>query len=102
VSRVVRRTVGALALPVVECRSCHGLIVWARTEAGKRMPLDAEPDETANVLLERDLTGLQIPRATVFRAGVRVVAERPGTSVHRSHFATCPFAATHRRPRRGR
>jgi len=50
------------------------------------MPLDAEPHEEGNILLEVDP-----PHGTV----VKVV--EPGAGLYRSHFATCPHAAGHRR-----
>lgn len=49
------------------------MIIWFKTSAGKNIPIDA-----ATVLPE-DYT-LELPR-------------------HVSHFATCPQAAQHRRPR---
>lgn len=55
------------------CRSCGAMIIWFKTTAGKNIPIDA-----ATVLPE-DYT-LELPR-------------------HISHFATCPQAAQHRRPR---
>ncbi len=58
---------------ITRCRSCRAQIIWFKTEAGKNMPVDAdtvEPDDD-----ELDL------------------------SRHISHFATCPQANHHRRPR---
>jgi hypothetical protein len=63
------------------CKSCGAEILWARTSAGKRVPLDAKPQ----------------------RLFVRGVGLEGGGVVLRScftsHFATCPDAAQHRRPR---
>jgi hypothetical protein len=59
----------------VQCSSCQAWIVWFRTKAGKRMPVDEEttlPNDAAHQL---DL------------------------SRHRSHFSTCPGAAKHRKQR---
>lgn len=56
------------------CRSCGHPIVWFKTDAGKNIPIDAE------TVLAEDTT-LELPR-------------------HVSHFATCPHADQHRRPRR--
>lgn len=74
-----------VALPVKRdrtssCSSCGAAIVWVETSSGKSMPLDAKPE----------------------RRWVR--AGRTGESAHFaetyvSHFATCPNAAQHRRPR---
>ena len=57
------------------CRSCRKLIVWFRTAAGKRMPVDAETTKPTDRAEQLDLTR------------------------HISHFSTCPNADQHRRPR---
>jgi len=67
---------------VTSCESCKAPILWAVTESGKRMPLDAKPEK--RILLEED--GCQPPVAHVI-------------DVYVSHFATCPQAAQHRRRR---
>lgn len=65
------------------CTSCGAAIVWARTDTGRSMPLDPDPVEGGNVQLGAD--------------GVaRVVGPLFG-GTHKSHFATCPQAAQHRR-----
>lgn len=58
---------------IVRCRSCRARIVWFETPAGKRMPVDADT-------VEPDDDELDLGR-------------------HVSHFATCPDANHHRRPR---
>jgi hypothetical protein len=74
------------------CRSCQAEIVWAVTDTGKRMPLDAEPVSAAHrpsglfVLDE----GGEHPLAFTLAAG---------QPLYRSHFATCPNADQHRKPR---
>jgi hypothetical protein len=76
-------------MKVATCRSCPARIVWCVTEAGKRMPVDAEPVPNGNVEL-RD-QGHQV---------LAVVHGQPPLGVdrlHLSHFATCPRAADHRR-----
>lgn len=63
-----------------QCRSCDARILWAKTEAGKAMPVDREPTPEGNLLLRGDGT-------------VHVVAEGevlPGMPLHTSHFVTCP------------
>lgn len=57
------------------CRSCQKLIVWFRTKAGKRMPVDAETTQPKD---REDQLDLQR---------------------HVSHFSTCPNADEHRRAR---
>lgn len=66
-----RRTDSAGPKP---CRSCGKLIRWVRTPAGKAMPIDATTT-TVWTLDGKPLNG------------------------HLSHFATCPNAASHRKPR---
>lgn len=61
------------------CSSCGARIVWAVTEADKRIPLDADP-ETRGVLVTRGTTTKLVIAAT-----------------YRPHFATCPQAAQHRK-----
>lgn len=56
-----------------KCRSCGAEIIWLETAAGKAMPCD--------------LVGIN-PDSRLF-----------DPKVHRSHFATCPNANQHRRPR---
>lgn len=80
---------------VTTCRSCGAPVRWARTEAGKNMPLDADP-ATGDPLVVPDgnlvVTGWQGP--------LRVVKTMAaGAGQHRSHFATCPNAKAHRTDR---
>lgn len=78
------------------CRSCGAEILWARTERGKRMPLDAEP--IADAITET--RGLFVLREPDHQDGPLAVAAwgLEGTEAHyRSHFASCPFAAQHRK-----
>lgn len=57
------------------CRSCEAPIVWLKTATGKAMPVDASSVQ---------------PGDTLFVPGLHV-----------SHFATCPDAKEHRKPRQG-
>ena len=72
-----------------QCRSCGAPLIWARTEAGKAMPLDAEPSlYGGNIRLHDDGT-------------ITVLAkDDPRNSLeklYKSHFATCKHAKTHRK-----
>ena len=60
------------------CKSCGAPIVWGRTEAGKYMPLD----EKEVMYWKLDNFG-------------RLSTDKGRTS----HFATCPQANRHRKPR---
>lgn len=75
-----------------KCRSCGADILWARTKAGKLMPVDAAESSDGNVFVaqtERGLTAFIPEEGTVI----------DGASRHKSHFATCPNAAKHRKPK---
>lgn len=69
------------------CRSCGAQIFFARTEKGRRMPIDAEPVAGGNLSLILGPPHL---------AEVRVV-EVDGMNRYVSHFATCPQSAAHRK-----
>ena len=76
---------------VESCRSCEAPIIWTRTSTGRAMPIDADPHP--------DGTIRPVPDATTVAAQSIPLADRPNHSgqLHRSHFATCPNAAYHRR-----
>lgn len=71
-----------------KCRSCGDAILWVKTSAGNVMPLNKEPDPEGNIVLvdgvARVLSGemweghCDLPK-------------------YKSHFATCPGAAKHRK-----
>jgi hypothetical protein len=69
------------------CRSCGSEIIWARTEAGKPIPLDAEPGQEACVgsfvLNGHSPDGHH-------RCRLSKVDDPQGTEHHMNHFATCP------------
>jgi hypothetical protein len=78
---------------VTKCESCQADIVWAHTEKGKMMPLDAEPSPVGRlrkITIEPDgaplvhhLTMKEIPTNTA--------------RTYVSHFVTCPDADSWRR-----
>jgi hypothetical protein len=83
-----------------KCRSCGAEIYWTVTTRGKRMPVDVLPSDEGDLFLFR-------------RPDEPIEAVHMGSTDHRaragrercrprftSHFATCPSAAQHRRPRR--
>lgn len=71
---------------VKNCQSCGAPIFFAATGTGKRIPLDAEPTEDGNIVI-LDGEACVIPKGTYLA----------GKPQYRSHFATCPNAARHRR-----
>ena len=83
------------------CRQCQEPIMFARTEAGKPMPLDPArhdaDDEVANVAVFRDHTGRL--NARVLKAG-----EQPAKFEWRAmpHFAPCKRLLAERREKRRR
>jgi hypothetical protein len=60
---------------IKRCTSCQAKIIWFKTAAGNNMPVDADTVEPGDNVEELDL------------------------SRHKSHFASCPNSAKHRKPR---
>jgi hypothetical protein len=91
---------------VARCSSCGAHIWWGRTVNHKRMPLDAQPVEDGNVVVDQDVNtlialaedqpaGAPVPAVRVLKKG-----EVPGdVPRYTSHFATCANADRHRRPK---
>ena len=77
------------------CRSCKAKVVWALTEKGKRMPVDAEPAVGGTIVLEHTQQG-KPPLARVVSgeelSTMRRQEESRGEELRlfKSHFATCP------------
>jgi hypothetical protein len=80
----------------VECRSCGALMFWAETPAGRRMPVNAEPDPAGDFVmtLHRDTTGRPELHVDRWRTDEPLHQQRNRWT---SHFATCAQAAQHRR-----
>lgn len=68
------------------CRSCHGYIRWVRTENGKVMPLDPEPDPEGRFLPTRwnDAGGRRVVHY------IRDEEMTEGLVLYSSHYASCP------------
>lgn len=69
--------------PPASCRSCGARIYWVVTDAGRRMPVDCDAEGTTRPFVPVPGDG----------------EPQDGRGV--SHFATCPQAAAHRKPRGG-
>jgi hypothetical protein len=86
------------------CNSCGARIIWARTVTGKKMPIDADPvgAEEGGIELEIDPERDEPvePLARVLGYVTRVAREAVGIPIYRSHFASCPNAAAHRKKAR--
>lgn len=67
------------------CKSCQAEIIWAVSEGDRPVPLDAKP--------------IRVFTTTDTGAELVIVQSVVG---HVSHFATCPNAAKHRKPREPR
>lgn len=96
---------------MAKCKSCGAEIIWALTVAGRRMPVDVSPADRGggSVLLvamgnpstepEVGAHGWLALMVASVTEGERGVIERSSGILHDSHFATCPNAAEHRKPR---
>lgn len=70
------------------CSTCGAPIRWAKTAKGKPIPLDAEPRDDGNIVLER---GVAIVLGPLERL------QRGEKTLFVTHFVTCPQSAEHRR-----
>lgn len=75
------------------CSSCDAQIVWTTTERGSKMPVDATPTDDGTVAVW--VEGPVVRSSVISRLAPHLIK---GTR-HKSHFATCPQAAQHRRAR---
>lgn len=75
------------------CRSCGAEIIWAVTASGRNMPVDAAPSDDGTITVTQ-VGGKN--RAEV-SGPPNLLDDRPR---HTSHFATCKFASSHRKPRK--
>lgn len=76
------------------CESCGAKIIWARTEKGNLMPLNAEPDPGGMFfVLGAVEEGGELRLRTVDEKSLPAAAYKRYTS----HFASCPAASKHRR-----
>lgn len=77
------------------CRSCRAPILWARTPAGKRTPLDPEPvkDGTIQLVIVGGVEMAIVLTNPADIAGCQV----DGIPLYQSHFASCPNASAWRR-----
>ncbi len=77
------------------CRSCNASIRWVVLASGKKHPIDT--DGTEHI---REVKGGPIRGVTDDGRVISGEASFKGPStvrIHRSHFATCPQAALHRK-----
>lgn len=86
---------------ISRCAGCGAQIIWAYTELGRRMPVDADPSPTGNVELHRIGGGYDVG-AKVLGAAELEHARGAGSRLRTSHHATCPKADEFRHGRERR
>lgn len=74
-----------------DCRHCKATIAWVRTEAGKSMPIDPEPNAHGNVFCQYE-GGVIIGRVYVASES----KPRPEGVPYMPHWATCPVLNKHK------
>ena len=86
-----------------KCRACGAPIVWAESERGRMMPIDAEPSPRGNLIkigVAERVDPLRRRYSTVPIVGV-VAADDPSPAErYLSHFASCPHADQLRKGKR--
>lgn len=89
--------------PEAKCRSCGADVLWATMkDSGKKIPLDAQPSPTGNLWCQQKsnpphLELLAFPALPVDHPGLDTINQDRRRWV--SHFATCPNAGEHRKPK---
>lgn len=73
------------------CKACRAPVRWAKTEGGKTIPLDVETRVGGNLMIVNEPIGGP--------PVVRVVPVEPGVRRYFAHFASCPAAASFRKPK---
>jgi hypothetical protein len=83
--------------PWTACKSCGAKITFARSTAGKASPFEAD-DAGLWTIRNGEAVYLGTPdkQPSQLELGVKPEAPEPRFT---SHFATCKFAAQHRKPR---
>lgn len=76
------------------CRSCHQRITWLRTPGGKAIPVDEDPSDEGNILIDVERCQLV---AKVFKNADAAREFAPEEPRYLSHFVTCPQAGEWRR-----
>lgn len=82
------------------CSACQAPILWAVTERGKAMPLNADPDPAGNVILTGEVRATDhgaAPLAVVLGNTSELFGD-PDTTRYMPHFVTCPHAGRFRKP----
>jgi hypothetical protein len=79
-----------------ECRSCKALIIWAKTEKGKNLPVDVDTSKDGEWFIVINKAEYRVD--AIFHKSQRARAWVDGGAPrHKAHWATCPNANQHRR-----
>lgn len=76
------------------CEACGAALVGAETANGKTAPVENEPSEHGNVLLQRQKDG--VVRAITFGRAAAEDLRAKGVELRLNHFASCEHAARFR------
>jgi hypothetical protein len=76
------------------CRSCGKRITWLKTAGGKAIPVDEDPTENGNIVIDVERCQLV---ARVFKDAEAAKAAGAEEPRYISHFVTCPDAPEWRR-----
>lgn len=80
-----------------KCRDCDASIIWVKTQKGKNMPVNREPDsELGNIELDASRENVVRIFGNQAHAGI---ARSWGKELFKSHFDDCPNAKQRRRRR---
>jgi hypothetical protein len=83
---------------VTRCRSCNAEIFWGVIgQDGRKIPVDATATEDGNLSVDWPRDPEFPPRVEALGVGVARARRAAGESLYRTHFATCPNAAKHRK-----
>jgi hypothetical protein len=90
-----------LVIEAKACRSCEAPVIWTTTEAGHRMPVDAEPVGAGNIRVVEGAAPEGQPLAVYDTDERRAQPALDDDGVrHVSHFATCEHSPLWRRDRK--
>lgn len=83
---------------MARCKSCDEPMLWANSEKGKSIPVDAE-DQGGHLVPKLVHNGNLVLCSGTWANNPTVRYVKPGTGSYVSHFATCEFADQHRSKR---
>ena len=81
------------------CKSCGAQILWVITAKGKSMPVDAHPTPIGGFILTHNKRADRLLATYVKSMPPEEQAELGTRNRWESHWATCPNATEHRKPK---